>query len=170
MPTSKEWRLGVLKWAKEMKARRLQHTQAPNTTQSTSRPSNRSIAQTEPQTPIELLQSRKEWQKVSTVFLELLSEKLGSVKNAREFAELCETTGILENNILKLAWQPPEFAIGSTAATLTSYANAMGEQRRFQDAKRALTFALLLRPRHVPAWTSMALVCVNLQDYSAAVA
>ena len=92
------------------------------------------------------------------------------MKNARDFADMCETTGILENHILKFAGQSSDFAMVSTAGTLTSYANAMGDQRRFQDAKTALTFALLLRPGHTAAWTSMALVCVNLEDYSAAIA
>jgi hypothetical protein len=44
----------------------------------------------------------------------------------------------------------------------------MGNEGKFSEAKTALEMALLLRPRHVPAWVSMAIVAVNLKDYAAA--
>lgn len=126
--------------------------------------------QSEPETSLDVFTVRRTWKAFPAEFLEALATKLQSVEKAKEFVALCEDTEILANNIVKFAHQDPAFAIGSAAATLTSYANAMGEQRKFHEAKRALEFAMLLRPRHLPAWISMALVTVNLNDLQAAVA
>lgn len=130
------------------------------------------IAQTAPKSALEVFKSRPAWKKLPLDFLNALANKLNSVEKATEFAELCEKTGILENNIVGLFDIPgsnPEFNVGAVAATLTSYANAMGNQRLFSQAKQGLELALLLNPRHAPAWASMALVAINMGDCKAAV-
>lgn len=130
------------------------------------------IGQTAPRSALEVFKSRSAWKKLPPDFLNALANKLNSVAKATEFAQLCEKTGILKNNIvslLNLAGGDPEFAVGGVAATLTSYANTMGNQRQFSQAKRALELALLLNPRHLPAWVGMASVAFNMGDCGAAV-
>ena len=120
-------------------------------------------------TPLAVFMTRSPWTTLPHEFLEAMARKLASAERAKEFVVLCESTGMLENNIVKMARHEPAFAIGSVATALTSYANAMGAERNFKEAKRALELALLLRPRHLAAWMSMALVTVNLDDCAAAV-
>jgi tetratricopeptide (TPR) repeat protein len=125
------------------------------------------IVHAEPKSALEVFESRPGWKKLTPNFLNALANKLRTVDNATEFARLCEKTGILENNILGLANiadVDPEFAIGTVTTTLNSYANKMGEQRKFIQAKKALELALLLKPRYVPTWVSMALVTFNMGD------
>jgi tetratricopeptide (TPR) repeat protein len=113
--------------------------------------------------------TRRVWRDFPAEFIDALANKLSSLENAKSFATLCEDTGLLQNNIAKVANEDPAFALGSVATTLTSYANAMGQQRKFAEAKRALEMALLLRPRHLAAWMSLALVSINTNDCKAAV-
>jgi tetratricopeptide (TPR) repeat protein len=120
-----------------------------------------------PTNAFEVLQSRSAWKKLPSDFLNALANKLNSVEKAIEFAELCETTRILENNIH--LGSNPDFAIGAVAQTLTSYASMMSKQRQFDQAKRVLELTLLLKPRHLSAWTSMALVTFSMGDCGAAV-
>lgn len=126
-------------------------------------------AEAKPETTLQVFTMRRIWKKFPSEFLEALAEKLKSVENAKEFVVFCENTGILDNNIVKIVHEEPGYALGSAAATLTSYANAMGERQKFHQAKRSLEFALLLRPRNVVAWMSMALVMINLNDCHTAV-
>lgn len=121
-----------------------------------------------PRTTRQVFESRRAWRKLPSQFLDALANKLKSEKNATEFARLCEKTGIFKNNIMVLADGDPKFAIGGIAVTLTSYANALGDRRQFGEAKRGLELALLLNPRHVPAWATMALVSFYLEDFGAA--
>jgi len=123
-----------------------------------------------PTSALEVFQSRSAWKKLPSDFLNALANKLNSVETAAELAELCEKTGILKNNIIHFAKFNPGFAIGLVAQTLTSYANMMSKQRQFDEAKRVLELALLLTPRHLPAWVSMARVAFNMGDCGAAVA
>lgn len=130
------------------------------------------FAQTAPRSAIDVFNLRPVWKNLPSDFLNILANKLNSVQRATEFAQLCEKTGILKNNIIHLvdhANGDQNFAIGGVAATLTSYANAIGDQRQFNQAKHALEMALLLKPRFVPAWSSMALVAINMGDCNAAV-
>ncbi len=117
--------------------------------------------------PLEVLTSRPAWTKLPREVLDALAKKLGSAKRASEFALLCEKANILEDNIyglVDLAGSDAEFIIGGIATSLTSYANTMGDQRRFPEARQALEFAVLLKPRAVAAWGSMALVAINTGD------
>jgi len=120
-------------------------------------------------TALEVLESRAVWRGLPRQFLETLAQELNSVETARSFALLCEETGILENNILTLSEHEPQFALFTIAVTLTSYANAMGEQGELMKAKEGLEFALILEPNYVPSWLSMAIVSVNLGDCKTAV-
>jgi tetratricopeptide (TPR) repeat protein len=120
----------------------------------------------------DVFDSRSAWKELPSDFLSTLAAKLNSVKKATEFALLCERTGILKNNIVglvDLAGGDPDFVVGGVAATLTSYANAIANQRQFDQAKRALELVLLLKPRQVAAWVSMAGVAFYIGDCAAAV-
>jgi len=130
------------------------------------------IAETGPRSAIEVFSARPAWKKLPSDLLDILANKLNSVEKASEFAQLCEKTGILKDNITSLANRSsndPEFAVSCVAATLTSYANTLGTKRQFAEAKRALELALLLKPRQAPAWSSMALVAFSMEDCKTAV-
>lgn len=131
---------------------------------------NPALAQTHAKTSIEVLTTRPVWKDLPPEFLDALSAKLGSVAVTTDFVSLCETTGILQNNILKIAHEEPAFAVGLVAQTLTSFANAMGELGEFNEAKRALKLALLVRPRALNAMNSMALVAIGQNDCKTAMA
>lgn len=125
-----------------------------------------------PSTPLEVFKSRSEWKQLPPDLLIALATRLNSVKKASEFVELCERTGMLRNNIIGVverAHGDTEFAIGGIAITLTSYANVMGAHKQYSEAKGVLELALLLRPRHVPAWGSMAMTSYALGECKAAV-
>lgn len=116
--------------------------------------------------------SRPVWKELPVGFLNALASKLDSVQAASEFAELCEQTCMLRGDITRivdLMGDEPEDALGGIAATLTSYANTMGDRKKFDAAKRALRLALTLKPRHMPAWSSMALVSYFTGDCTTAV-
>jgi hypothetical protein len=134
-------------------------------------PKGLSIPSSPAQTAREVLHSRPTWKDLPREFINALAEKLASPDRVRDFATLCEKTGMLQNNIVKVAKENSEdavFALGLVATTLTSYANAMGSENQFVEAKRALEFALLIRPRHLAAWMSMALVAINTNDCKSA--
>jgi hypothetical protein len=123
-------------------------------------------------TSLELFKSRPLWNELPFGFLSTLASRLDSVQTASDFAELCEQNGILRDNITKivnLMGDEPDLALGSIAASLTSYANTVAERKKFVDAKRALRLVLTLRPRHFPAWSSMALVSFFMGDSTTAV-
>ena len=114
--------------------------------------------------PIDVFKTRQVWKSFPNEFLEALSAKLESVEAAVAFAALCEESGILSTNLAKVSRLDPPFALGSVTATLTSYANSMGQSARFAEAKRALDFALTFKPRYMPAFMSMALIAVKQGD------
>ena len=121
---------------------------------------------------IDVFKSKRAWKKLPSDFLNSLANKLNTVENATEFAQLCEKTGILKNNIYRLvdsAGGDSEFAVGGVAATLTSYANTLGDKKQYSQAERVLELALLLNPKHSPAWSSMALVAFYQGDCRTAV-
>ena len=120
----------------------------------------------------EVLLSRPAWRDVPESTLRAIAARLETPSRVREFAELCEQTGILQNNIRQIAGSGPadaDYVLGMIAATLTSYGNGLGDQARFREAGRVLEFAVMLKPRHVPAWISLALVAVNTGDCRGAV-
>jgi hypothetical protein len=110
----------------------------------------------------EVFQSHPFWRSLPPRFTDALSAKLISPDNAMEFIRLAENAEI-KQNVIQIADQEPDFALGSVAITLTRYANSIGE-RRFSEAKRSLELALLLKPRDIPTWMAMALIAVNAKD------
>ncbi|MGD0950282.1 MAG: hypothetical protein ABSA52_23020 [Candidatus Binatia bacterium] len=144
----------------------------------------RATAQKTPTTATDVLRSRPGWKNLPASFLDALAGKLETSAKASEFAKLCEDTGILKNNISRLArfasgtdapetaadaqrWV--EFAVSAVAATLTDYAGAMMEREQLQEAKQGLELSLLLKPRQFNAWSSMALVASHTGDCKTAV-
>jgi tetratricopeptide (TPR) repeat protein len=127
------------------------------------------VAEPDPQTALQVFTSRPTWQTFPAQFLEALASRLQSIQKAREFVSFCESTEILYANIIKYAQHETQFALGFAATTLTSYANAMGQQQKPQEAQCALEFAILIRPEHVWAWASLALVNFDLKNCQAAV-
>ena len=123
-------------------------------------------------TAIEVLRTRAVWRDLPSGILTTLASKLNTHKKTTEFVQLCEKTGILENNIVGIAnnnGDDPDYAVGLIASTLTSYGNTMGSSKRFVEARTGLEFALLLKSRHMPAWISMAAIGINTGDCSTAV-
>lgn len=121
---------------------------------------------------VAIFMSRATWKDFPPKFINAMALKLKSKKNVLSFVNLCENEGILQNNIVKLvksADDDENFFLGSVASSLTSYANAMGSKQKFIQAKEALNYALLLRPRLVGAWFSMAAVSYYLKDCKEAV-
>jgi len=105
------------------------------------------------------LASRPKWKTLPPEYLAALGDSLKSREMAEDFADLCEKSGVLERTI-----RPPEGTRDAdlmklaTAFALTSLGNAEGEARRLKEAKQAFRFALLLKPDHLPAVGSLALV------------
>lgn len=87
------------------------------------------------------------------------------------FAELAEKSGILDRNIKPLASDTDvRFAVSGLAGTVTGYGNALGDKKQFAEARRAFDLALLIFPRHVPAWASLAALTFLQHDCSRALA
>lgn len=98
--------------------------------------------------------------------------RLRTKENIVNFVILSEGTGILQANILgrpAMIEFDPEFAIGVVGMALVSRANALGHQRQFQGVKDVLELALLLNPKFVPAWSSMAIAAFEMKDCQTAV-
>ena len=130
------------------------------------------IAQAEGSSALEFFQSRPVWNKLPIDFLKALAERLETAETASDFAELCETTGILQNNIVEFSSYSSDsewLTLTLVAMTLTNYANQVGAQRQMSEAREAAELALLLVPKFVPAWAIMAQVAYNTGDCSAAV-
>jgi len=116
----------------------------------------------------EVFEDRPVWRELPQSFLEALAKKFKSAETAGNFALLCEKTGMLENNICKLQFDP-KFALFTVAQILNSYASTMGEEGKPMKAKTGLEFALLLEPNNVASWLMMAIVSKDLGDFKTAV-
>ena len=121
------------------------------------------------QTALHVLGMRPKWTGLSPALLTDLANRLESPETAREFAEMCESTGILNDTIFKRDQIDPRWAAGTIASSLTSCANVLGGSDRYREAKRFLEYAIMVRPKLAPAWASMALVSMYLGDHLAAV-
>lgn len=122
--------------------------------------------------PLDTLQARPQWRQLPRPFLVSLAARLQSSGNARAFADFAETSGLLERNIRQIALDSthePDDAVGLVAVTLTSYGMSAVRGNDLRIAKRALEFAVLIRPRHVAAWQGMALVAWGLKNCPTAV-
>lgn len=117
-------------------------------------PFRRAAQQSQVTTPVGVFESRRGWKSLNPRYISALAEKFSSVEDAVAFARLCETSGILQNNIRRLselATTGPEFAIKSTASTLTSYGNTLGSEGKLDVAIEAFKYAIALNRNHVPA-------------------
>jgi hypothetical protein len=126
-----------------------------------------------PGSALQLFQSLAKWKALDPDLLRALADRLASVGNAADFAQLCEQAGILEKNIVAIGpfAGDQDVVLGMLATTLTTYASHVGgRERRFPEARRAAGLALLLKPRYVPAWAVMALAAYNGGDCAAALA
>jgi tetratricopeptide (TPR) repeat protein len=118
-----------------------------------------------------VLATRPGWERLPSGLVKALAERLGSATKATEFVQICEKSGI-RNNIARLAdsaGDDPDWFLGSIAGSLIGYANADGNAGRYDQARRSLELALVLKPRFVPAWSSLALVAYNLKNCREAV-
>lgn len=122
------------------------------------------FAQTHALTSIEVLSTRRIWKDLPPEFLDALSEKLGSAAVTRDFVTLSETSGILENNILKLARKEPALAIGLVAQAISRYANLLGGLGEFDESEQILKIALLIRPGDLNAMLNMAFASLGQND------
>lgn len=120
------------------------------------------------QTALEVFAQRDVWKTFPSSFLEALAAKLMTPAKATEFALFCERTGILRTNIAGYDLYEEEWGISETAITVTSYGYKMAQADHYPEARQAWELALLLGPRHVPAWIGMAILSVNEQDCKSA--
>jgi tetratricopeptide (TPR) repeat protein len=111
--------------------------------------------------------TRPPWNSLPKTFLREIATRLQTKENIVNFVIFSERTGILQSNILKIPSTvefDPDFALGGVATALISRANAFSNRSRFQDAKDVLEWVLLLNPRFVHAWSSMAGVAFRMND------
>lgn len=109
---------------------------------------------------LDAFRSRQAWGSLPPALLEALAVRLRTVENVREFTQLAEDAGLLEQNIRPLVagGQRPDFLIGAISRVPTSYGNAAGERQQLDSARRAFSLALLLNPRNPSALFSLGLV------------
>jgi tetratricopeptide (TPR) repeat protein len=119
----------------------------------------------------QMFDTRPPWNSLPKTFLREMATRLRTKENIVNFVIFSERTGILQTNILRSPTTvefDPGVALGGVATALVSRANAFSKRRHFQDAKDVLEWVLLLNPRFVPAWSSMAVVASRMNDYQTA--
>ena len=119
----------------------------------------------------QMFDTRPPWNSLPKTFLREIATRLRTKENIVNFVIFSERTGILQTNILRSPTTvefDPEFALGGVAAALVSRANAFSKRSHFQDAKDVLEWVLLLNPRFVHAWSSMAIVAFRTNDHQTA--
>ena len=118
-----------------------------------------------------MFDTRPPWRSLPKTFLRELATRLHTKENITSFVIFSEGTDILQTNILRISTTiefDPEFALGGVAAALVSRANAFSNRSHFQDAKDVLEWVVLLSPRFVHAWSSMAIVAFRTNDHQTA--
>jgi len=119
---------------------------------------------------MDLFLGRDVWNRLPKNSIKTLAERLATPEKANEFISLCEKSGILENYFIEnLEGGDPEFDMGSIAAVLTSYANTKGREANYFESKRSLELVILIKPRYVSAWRSMAITFSAMGDCKSAV-
>lgn len=116
----------------------------------------------------QMFDTRPPWNNLPKTFLREIATRLRTKENIVNFIIFSERTGILQTNILRTPSTvefDPDFALGGVAMALISRANAFSNRSHFQDAKDVLEWALLLNPRFVHAWSSMAVVAFRTNDH-----
>lgn len=110
---------------------------------------------------IEILNSRPRWDIITVRFKEFICNRLNDEKVLKEFADLVEKYGILENNMSKYdtTTQEEDWFFFGLSVTLTSVANHFGGKEEFDLSKKIAEFAIKFNPNHLPAYSSLALAC-----------
>ena len=119
----------------------------------------------------QMFDTRPPWNSLPKTFLREIATRLQTKENIANFVIFSERTGILQSNILRIPSTiefDQDFALGSVATALISRANAFSNRSRFQDAKHVLEWVVLLNPRFVQAWSSMAVVAFRTKDHQTA--
>jgi len=114
-----------------------------------------------------MFDTRPPWNSLPKTFLREIATRLRTKENIVNFIIFSERTGILQTNILRSPSTvefDKDLALGGVAAALISRANAFSKRSKFQDAKDVLEWVLLLNPRFVHAWSSMAVVAFRMKD------
>ncbi len=117
---------------------------------------------------LQVLKSRPSWKDFPPAFLNFLAARLETAENAAEFAKVYEETGFLDRQKEGFSRASSDDGLdltaGIMATSLTNYGNEMGGQRKYQEAKKAVELAMLIRPRHLAAWQSLAISLYFLGD------
>ncbi len=119
----------------------------------------------------QMFDTRPPWNSLPKTFLREIATRLQTKENIANFVIFSERTGILQSKILKIPSTDefdPDFALGGVARALISRANAFSNRSNFRDAKDVLEWVVLLSPRFVHAWSSMAVVAFRTNDYQTA--
>jgi tetratricopeptide (TPR) repeat protein len=119
----------------------------------------------------QMFDTRPPWNNLPKMFLREIATRLRTKENIVNFVIFSESTGILQTNILRTPSTvefDPDFALGGVARALISRANAFSNRSNFRDAKDVLEWVVLLSPRFVHAWSSMAVVAFRTNDYQTA--
>jgi len=119
----------------------------------------------------QMFDTRPPWNSLPKTFLREIATRLRTKENIVNFVIFSERTGILQTNILRTPSTvefDPDFALGGVARALISRANAFSNRSNFRDAKDVLEWVVLLSPRFVHAWSSMAVVAFRTNDYQTA--
>ena len=115
----------------------------------------------------QMFDTRPPWNSLPKTFQREIATRLRTKENIVNFIIFSERTGILQTNILRSPSTvefDPDLALGGVATALISRANAFSKRSHFQDAKDVLEWVLLLNPRFVHAWSSMAVVAFRMKD------
>ena len=115
----------------------------------------------------QMFDTRPPWNSLPKTFLREIATRLRTKENIVNFVLFTERTGILQTNILRTPSTvefDPDFALGGVAMALISRANAFSNRSNFRDAKDVLEWVVLLSPRFVHAWSSMAIVAFRTND------
>ncbi len=109
---------------------------------------------------LDAFRNRQAWASLPPTLLNALAVRLRTVENVREFTQLAEDAGLLEQNIRPLVagGHQPEFLVGAISRGLTSFGNAAGERQQMDSARGAFSLALILNPRNPSALFSLGLV------------
>ena len=114
----------------------------------------------------QMFDTRPPWNRLPKTFLQEIATRLRTKENIVNFVIFFERTGILQTNILRPSTVEfdQDFDLGSVAMALINRANAFSNRSKFQDAKDVLEWVVLLNPRFVHAWSSMAVVAFRTND------
>jgi hypothetical protein len=115
-------------------------------------------------------EARLGWRDLPHDYLVVMAPHLLSTDNTAAFMATCERLDLFPEPLTTLVTrEAPPKALVATAQALTGRANSLAEQRDFSKAHCALQAALLLQPRHLPTWISMAALAYSMGDCAMAV-